>query len=90
MGHSISYNVYDGEATKEDILFDINEWAYDPLESYGYHGGMTFHPNNVYDSYDEACDAIRNMERRSYEDHAVKFKDHDGNLKWCVKVEYHC
>lgn len=90
MSHLIGYKDYNGKATKKNILADLNSFAYDPQETFGYHGHMTFHTDHVYENVDKAKEAIQNFIKGSYDDHAVYYKDKDGTHRWMVKYEYHC
>ena len=54
MSHLIGYKSYDGSTKESQILRDLNSFAYDPQESSGYHGNLTFHKNAVYKNKTEA------------------------------------
>lgn len=89
MSHEIRYIDYHCSATEKQILKDLNRFAYDPQESSGYHGGLTFHRDIVCKTREEAEEKIQSLIKRSYDDHAVFYKD--GRKKfWLVKVEWHC
>ena len=88
MGHIIQHLDYHCSTSEKAILKDINSFAYDPQETSGYHGDLTFHREPVYRNRDEAMDAIEKLDRGWYNDHAVMYKD--GRKKfWLVKIEYH-
>ena len=48
MSHAIQYLDYHCSKSEHAILKDINNFAYDPQESSGYHGDLTFHREPVY------------------------------------------
>lgn len=75
MGHSISYHTFSYKTKQKDIFEDICAWAYDPQESGGYHGNLTFHENRIYECKEDAEEAIRKFDKGWYDDHAVLFKD---------------
>lgn len=79
MGHVVKYTHYEyTKDVKKDIarvLEVLDRIAYDPQESSGYHGNMTFHDGKVYDNEAEAMEAIGSYDDGWYSDHAVLFKD---------------
>lgn len=89
MSHCIRHLDYHCSTSEKAILKDINSWAYDPQESSGYHGDLTFHKEPVYKNRDEALTAINKYDRGWYSDHAVRYRD-GRKIYWLVKVEYHC
>ena len=89
MSHAIRHLEYHCSTSEKAILKDISTFAYDPQETCGYHGQMTFHRDPVYKNRDEAMAAIEKMDRGWYDDHAVRFRD-GRKIFWLVKVEYHC
>lgn len=90
MGHQIDYLEFSKKTSPKTILKKLNGFAYDPHESSGYHGNLTFHDSPVYPNMDEAHKAIERYDKGWYSDHAVVFKDEKKHLKWLVKYEYHC
>lgn len=89
MSHQITYRTYHCSTTEKQILKDLNGFAYDPQESSGYHGGMTFHRDIVCKNIDEAIEKVKELDKGWYDDHAVFYKD--GRKKyWFCKVEWHC
>lgn len=48
MSHAIRYLDYHCSISEKAILKDINSFAYDPKETIGYHGDLTFHKEPVY------------------------------------------
>lgn len=89
MSHLIGYKSYDGSAKESQILRDLNSFAYDPQESSGYHGNLTFHKNVVYKDRNEAVQRLKDLVKESYDDHAVLYTE-NGKEYWLVKYEYHC
>lgn len=89
MSHLIGYKTYNADTGPKQILRDLNSFAYDPQETSGYHGNLTFHPDIICKDKEEATEKIRNLIKNSYDDHAVYFKDGDKQY-WLVKYEYHC
>ena len=88
MSHAIQYLDYHCSKSEHAILKDVNSFAYDPQESSGYHGDLTFHREPVYPNREAAQAAIQKLDRGWYNDHAVMYRD--GRKKfWLVKVEYH-
>ena len=71
------------------LVKDISRFAYDPQESSGYHGNLTFHKDPVYSNREEATEAIRKFDRGWYSDHAVRYRQ-GRKIFWLVKVEWHC
>ena len=89
MSHAVRYMDYHCSSSEKSILKDINSFAYDPEESSGYHGQMTFHKEPVYKTREEAKTAIENFDKGWYDDHAVRYRD-GRKIFWLVKVEWHC
>lgn len=89
MSHLIGYKSYDGSTKESQILRDLNSFAYDPQESSGYHGNLTFHKNAVYKDRNEAVQRLKDLVKESYDDHAVLYTENDKEY-WLVKYEYHC
>lgn len=89
MSHEKRYMIYHCSTSEKSILKDINGFAYDPQESFGYHGDMTFHKEPVYKTRTEAEEAIRKFDTGWYSDHAVRFKE-GRKIFWLVKCEWHC
>ena len=89
MSHCTRHLVYHCSVSQRQILKDINRFAYDPKESSGYHGDLTFHESPVYKNREEAVEAIKKLDRGWYNDHAVRYRD-GRKIYWLVKVEYHC
>lgn len=89
MSHQTRYLDYHCSVSEKAILKDINGFAYDPQESSGYHGDLTFHKDPVYKNREEAMAAIAKFDRGWYNDHAVMYWDH-GKKYYLVKVEWHC
>lgn len=79
---------YHCSKSEKAILKEINEFAYDPQGTRGYHGDLKFHKEPVYKNRDEAKAAITKMDRGWYDDHAVRYKD-GRKIFWLVKIEYH-
>ena len=75
MGHAVRYLDYHCSKSEKAILKEINQFAYDPQESSGYHGGMVFHKEPVYKNRDEAKKAIEKLDKGWYDDHAVRYRD---------------
>ena len=89
MSHAIEFMTYHCSTTEKQILKDLNSFAYDPQESSGYHGGMTFHRDIVCKNLNEAKAKLLELSRCSYDDHAVMYRD--GRKKyWLCRVEWHC
>lgn len=89
MSHAIDYIDYHCSTSENAILKDLNRFAYDPQESSGYHGHLTFHKEPIYSNRAAALAAIEKMDRGWYDDHAVRYKD-GRKIYWLVKVEWHC
>ena len=89
MSHAIKYLTYHCSKSESAILKDINSFAYDPQESNGYHGNLTFHRDIVCKNIEEAEEKLKELDKGWYDDHAVFYRD--GRKKfWLVKVEWHC
>lgn len=89
MSHYIGYKVYHCSVSEKAILKDLNRFAYDPQETIGYHGNLTFHKDIVCKNEEEAHKKIESLDKGWYDDHAVMFKK--GRKKYyLVKYEYHC
>lgn len=89
MGHAIDYRDYHCSTSEKSILKDLNSFAYDPQETSGYHGNMTFHKEPVYRNREEAEEAINKLDKGWYDDHAVRYRQ-GRKIFWLVKYEYHC
>ena len=88
MSHAIKYLDYHCSTSEHAILKDINRFAYDPEETSGYHGNLTFHKEPVYKTREEAEKAIETLDRGWYDDLCVMYKN--GRKKfWLCKVEWH-
>lgn len=74
MSHSINYVEYPCKTSEKAILKDLNTWAYDPQETFGYHGNMTFHKEPVYKNREEAEKAIEKFDKGWYDDHCVRYR----------------
>ena len=89
MSHAIRHLDYHCSTSEKAILKDLNSFAYDPEETCGYHGNLTFHKEPVYKTREEAEKAIEKLDKGWYDDHAVFYKE--GRKKnWLVKCEWHC
>jgi hypothetical protein len=88
MSHAIGHRIYHCSTSEKQILKDLNSFAYDPEETSGYHGNLTFHKDIVCRNAEEAYQKLEELDKGWYDDHAVFFKD--GRKKfWMVKYEYH-
>ena len=54
MSHAIRHLDYHCSTSERAILKDLNSFAYDPQETSGYHGNLTFHKEPVYRNREEA------------------------------------
>ena len=63
MSHEIRYLDYHCSESEKSILKDINRFAYDPEETSGYHGDLTFHKEPLYKNREEAEAAIAKLDR---------------------------
>ena len=75
MSHEIRYIDYPCCTTERQILKDIGSYAYDPQETCGYHGDLTFHKEPVYKNREEAMAAIEKLDKGWYSDHAVRYRE---------------
>ena len=89
MSHAIRYLEYPCRTTERQILKDINSFAYDPQESSGYHGNLTFHREPVYPDRASAMEAVTRLDKGWYDDHAVRYRQ-GRKIHWLVKCEWHC
>ena len=89
MSHQIQYIDYPCRTSEHVIQKDLNRFAYDPQETSGYHGDLTFHKEPVYKNREEAMAAIEKLDRGWYSDHAVRYRE-GRKIFWLVKCEYHC
>ena len=89
MSHAIRHIDYPYRTTERQILKDIGSYAYDPQETCGYHGNMTFHKEPVCKNREEAMAAIEKLDKGWYSDHAVRYRE-GRKIFWLVKCEYHC
>ena len=89
MSHAIRYLDYHCSTSEKTILKEINQFAYDPKESSGYHGNLIFHKEPVYKNREEAEAAIAEYDKGWYSDHAVRYRQ-GRKIFWLVKIEYHC
>ena len=89
MSHAIRHLDYHCSVSEKTILKDINSFAYDPQETSGYHGDLTFHKEPVYKPREDAMAAIEKLDRGLYSDHAVRYRD-GRKIFWLIKVEWHC
>ena len=87
--HTIKHLTYHCSKSERFILKNINTFAFDPQETNGYHGNLTFHRDIVCKNIEEAKETITKLDKGWYDDHAVFYKD--GRKKnWLVKCEWHC
>ena len=87
--HQIGYRIYHCSTTENQILKDLNAFAFDEEESSGYHGNIKFHRDIICKSEEEAKEIIDKLDKGWYDDHAVFYKQ--GRKKyWLVKYEFHC
>ena len=89
MSHAIYYLEYPCKTSEKAILKDVSRFAYDPEETSGYHGNLTFHKEPVYKNRDEAIAAIQKMDLGWYDDHCVRYRE-GRRIMWLAKIEYHC
>ena len=89
MSHAIRHLDYHCSVSEKTILKDINSFAYDPQETSGYHGDLTFHKEPVYKTREDAMAAIEKLDRGWYSDHAVRYRD-SRKIFLLIKVEWHC
>ena len=89
MSHAIQYLDYHCSTSIKTIFKEISSYAYDPQESSGYHGNLTFHKDPIYENREMAKEAIAKLDRGWYDDHAVRYRD-GRKIFWLVKVEWHC
>jgi hypothetical protein len=89
MSHAIRYLTFHCSTSEKAILREINEFAYDPQETSGYHGDLTFHKEPVYKGREAAEEAIAKLDKGWYSDHAVRYRE-GRKIYWLVKVEWHC
>lgn len=89
MSHAIRHLDYHCSTSEKAILKEINSFAYDPQETMGYHGDLTFHREPVYKNRDDALKAIEKLDKGWYNDHAVRYRD-GRKIYLLVKVEWHC
>ena len=89
MSHAIRHLDYHCSVSKRQILRDINSFAYDPQETSGYHGDLTWHEDKVYANRDEAMAAIEKYDCGWYSDHAVRYRQ-SRKIFWLIKIEWHC
>ena len=89
MSHAVRYLSFHCSVSKRQILKEINSFAYDPQESSGYHGNLTFHDDIICKDYEEAEEKLAQLERGWYYDHAVIFRQNRKKY-WLIKIEYHC
>lgn len=76
MGHTVDYYTSKAGSEKSLKLFidSVTAHAYDPRETSSYHGHMTIHRDKVYQTYDEAMQAIESFDNGWYDDHTVRYK----------------
>lgn len=86
MSHAIRHLTFHCSTSEKGILKEIGKFAYDPQESSGYHGNMTFHKDPVYKTREEAEAAIEKFDNGWYSDHAVRYRE-GRKIYWLVKVE---
>ena len=81
MGHCINYIVADKNVNRESVLSDIcEEVAHEDWEEGGNYPGNLhlsshWHEDKVYDSEEDAYEAIKRFDNGWYDDHAVLFRD---------------
>ena len=77
MGHAIQFYSCSKRSEIMDIANDFAFYNTDRGENPTghYHGNMTIHDNIICDSYDAACNKIRELDRGFYDDHAVQYYD---------------
>ena len=63
MSHAIKYLTYHCSKSEKAILKDINNFAYDPQESSGYHGNIKFHRDIVCKNEEEAREKLAELDR---------------------------
>lgn len=84
MGHCINHTVLDKNANRKAFLCELDEYV---SQADWEEGGcypasqLTWHDDRVYDSREEAEEAIRRFDTGFYSDHAVLFRDTDATEK---------
>ena len=76
MGHAVNYLTYPEKTDKREFFADAYQMA-DLNGDSGYHGNLKIH-NIVYDSYQDAKEAIEGFDTGYYSDHAVKYLDYSS------------
>ena len=89
MSHAIKYLDYHCSTSEKQILKDVNSFAYDPQETFGYHGNLKFHRDIVCRNREEAMEKLQELDKGWYDDHAIFYKDSRKKF-WLVKIEWHC
>ena len=90
MGHVIQYAIMDKNGNKDALIADIcyevehEDWqeggTYNPRQ-------LTWHDGKIYDTKEEAHQAIEQFDNGWYDDHAVLFRDTDTVTKKTKKIE---
>lgn len=90
MGHRIQYIVADKNVNKKELLANICEevehedWeeggSYDPNQ-------LKWHDGRIYDTKEEAHEAIERLDNGWYDDHAVLFRDSESIMKKTKRME---
>lgn len=81
MGHVIQYHKLPKNASKKNFIADMDEIVQheDYMEGGRYPASqLTWHDDKVYNTYDDAKQAIDSFIRDSYDDHAVLYYDTDS------------
>lgn len=90
MSHVVQYSIVDKNIDKNALIADIcyevehEDW----LEGGTYDAGqLTWHNDKIYDTEEEAREAIERFDNGWYDDHAVLFHDASGIAKKTKKIE---
>ena len=87
MSHEIRYLDYHCSVSEKAILKDISSFAYDPEESSGYHGDLTFHKDPVYKNREEAEAAQVEAEKKAAADLALATAEAEAQKRLAEAIE---
>ena len=88
MGHCINKTVIEKNADRKAFLRELDEYVSqaDYEEGGCYPASqLTWHEDRIYDTREDAEEAIRRFDKGFYSDHAVLFRDTDAVSKTTTK-----
>ena len=102
MGHNVNFVRVDGSLSQQEVLAGVFQIARFMQMDCDFGDGdccdnniplPEIRENLIFDSFDDAIAGLQELQRnehRSYQNMAVRYRNEDGKLDWCVQIELRC